>query len=69
MSWVVVGDSDMATLACDTLDRSFGPLHHTYQESESAKEQLREFGAWLDKDPRSYGSEELMNKYGEWYNL
>jgi hypothetical protein len=66
MSWIVVGDSDTATFACNTVDRSFGPLHHSYHAGESAKEQLRNFGDWLEDDPRTYGEDKLVEKYHDW---
>jgi|APHM01.1.fsa_nt_gi hypothetical protein len=66
MSWIVVGDSQHATFACNTVDRSFGPLNYAYSDETNAEEELREFGEQLDKDPRRYTEDELASKLYEW---
>jgi hypothetical protein len=68
MSWIVIGTSDeqRATFACDTSDRSFGPLHYCYDNDKSAQEELYEFGESLNQDPRSYDEDTLVKKYHDW---
>jgi len=66
MSWIIVGDDETAVLACNTSGKAFGPLHTSYSPTGNARDELREFGKQLDKDPRQYPNPKLREKYTAW---
>lgn len=60
MSWIVSGNDEQATLACNTGMTAFGPLHQNFGAG-SAEEELLEFaGDYLNRDPRKYNEDELL---------
>jgi hypothetical protein len=66
MTWIVVGDSEKATFACDTSMTSFGPLH-TESGALDARRELEKFADTLHADPRRLDRQDLLvDKYLAW---